>query len=170
MTDINDALRRASREQYGANYDSHLLEQYKLYLEMADRISQRRQLANNFFLSVHTALLALLGLIIEKGNPPYSLALVLLISLPALILIFCWYRLIRSYRDLNTAKFKVVHSMEALLPIAPYDAEWKAIGEGKDKRLYLPFTHIETWIPWIFAIIHLLFASWVIYLWYTDCF
>ena len=42
MTDINDALRRASREQYGANYDSHLLEQYKLYLEMADRISQRR--------------------------------------------------------------------------------------------------------------------------------
>jgi hypothetical protein len=27
----------------------HLLEQYKLYLEMADRISSRRQSANSFF-------------------------------------------------------------------------------------------------------------------------
>ena len=28
------------RDQYGDNYRAHLLEQYKLYVEMADRISQ----------------------------------------------------------------------------------------------------------------------------------
>ena len=39
----------------------HLLEQYKLYLEMADRISSRRQSANSFFLSLNTALVALVG-------------------------------------------------------------------------------------------------------------
>src|SRR3989442_10768421 len=37
------------------------LEQYKLYVEMADRISARRQTANEFFLSVNTAIVALLG-------------------------------------------------------------------------------------------------------------
>jgi hypothetical protein len=39
----------------------HLLEQYKLYIEMADRISSRRQSANSFFLSLNTTLVALGG-------------------------------------------------------------------------------------------------------------
>ncbi len=30
------------KERYGEHYQSHLLEQYKLYVEMADRISARR--------------------------------------------------------------------------------------------------------------------------------
>jgi hypothetical protein len=169
MNDIHIALHKAPSEHYGVNYQSHLLEQYKLCVEMADRVSQRRQSANNFFLSVHTGLLALLGIIIERGQPPFSLGLVLLISVPALVLVFCWYRLIRSYRDLNTGKFKVIHAMEEQLPTAPFEAEWKAVGEGKDRKLYLPFTHIECLTPWIFAVIHFLFAAWVIYLLLTDC-
>ena len=31
------------------NNNGHFLEQYKLYVEMADRISNRRQTANSFF-------------------------------------------------------------------------------------------------------------------------
>ena len=34
---IDETLRSASPEQYGGNYGEHLLEQYKLYVEMADR-------------------------------------------------------------------------------------------------------------------------------------
>jgi hypothetical protein len=34
-----------------------VLEQYKLYVEMADRLSARRALANTFFLTVNTAVL-----------------------------------------------------------------------------------------------------------------
>lgn len=161
-------LLRVPADTYGDSYQAHLLEQYKLYLEMADRISQRRQSANSFFLSIHTGLLALLGIIIEKGTPPYSLALVLLISVPALVLVFCWYRLVRSYKDINTAKFRVVHEMESHLPTAPYDAEWKAVGEGKDKKLYLPFTLIEVWIPWLFAAIHMAFMIWLAFTWWLH--
>lgn len=161
-------LVRKPADKYGDCYQTHLLEQYKLYLEMADRISQRRQSANSFFLSVHTGLLALLGIIIDKGEPSNSLGLVLLISVPALVLVYCWYRLIRSYKDINTAKFKVVHEMESHLPAAPYDAEWKAVGEGKDKNLYLPFTHIEIRIPWLFAAIHVAFMIWVAFTWWLH--
>ena len=36
-----------------------------------------------------------------------------LISMAGMTLSYMWYRLIRSYKDLNGAKFKVVHEIEA---------------------------------------------------------
>lgn len=141
-----------SQDEYGETYKSHLLEQYKLYVEMADRISSRRQSANSFFLSVNTAIIALVGYV-NFGSKTAS-EFYWLISLSGIILCFMWYRLIRSYRDLNSAKFKVIHEMEALLPVSPYDMEWEKVGEGKNSKLYLPFTHIEIFIPWVFLSIH----------------
>lgn len=44
----------------------------------------------------------------------------------------------------------MIHKIEKYLPLRPYDAEWKAVGEGKNKDLYLPFTHLETYVPWAF--------------------
>ncbi len=38
-----------------------LLEQYKLYVEMADRISARRGLTNSYFLTLNTGIVALVG-------------------------------------------------------------------------------------------------------------
>ena len=46
---------------YPPEYYSHALEQYKLSVEMADRVSQRRQSANVFFLTVSSSLIAFLG-------------------------------------------------------------------------------------------------------------
>src|SRR5262245_9792406 len=46
-------------------FQNHLLEQYKLYVEMADRISQRRGTANTFFLTVNTAIIGALGTFIK---------------------------------------------------------------------------------------------------------
>ncbi len=129
----------------------HRLEQYKLYLEMADRISSRRQSANSYFLTLNTALLSLVGyLSLGEGKPKWYW----LIAVVGMILSYMWYRLIRSYKDLNTAKFKVIHEIETKLPIAPYDAEWEAVGRGKAPKLYLPFTHVEKVVPWIFGVLH----------------
>jgi hypothetical protein len=44
--------------------------------------------------------------------------------------------------------------MEQKLPFSPYDIEWDKAGRGKDPKLYLPFTHIEMLIPWVFLVIH----------------
>jgi len=57
---------------------------------------------------------------------------------------------------LNSGKFKVIHEIEKRLPLSPYDAEWEAIGRGKDSKLYLPFTRVETTVPWVFLVLHLL--------------
>lgn len=139
-------------EEYGRDYKSHLLEQYKLFVEMADRISARRQSANSFFLSVNTAIIALVGYT-SFGNQTDD-SYYWLVSLAGMALCFMWYRLIRSYKDLNTAKFAVIHQMEAELPVSPYDSEWDKLERGNNSKVYLPFTHIELYIPWVFFVIH----------------
>jgi len=136
-----------------ADLQNHLLEQYKAYLESAENISSRRQTANSFFVTINTALIALISYI-HLGNTNTT-SYYWLVALAGIAISFMWYRLIRSYRDLNSAKFQVLHQIEKRLPISPFDAEWEAGGRGKDSSLYLPFTHIEVGIPWVFLFLHL---------------
>lgn len=137
-----------SREKHQA----HLFEQYKLYVEMADRISSRRQTANSYFLSINAALLGFVGYVGTKDTGGY----LWLVAPAGIALSYLWYRLICSYRDLNAAKFKVIHEIERRLPVSPYDAEWEAMGRGNNPKLYKPFTHIETGVPWVFVVLHVL--------------
>jgi len=55
---------------------------------------------------------------------------------------------------LNTGKFKVLHKIESKLPLAIYEYEWEVLEEGKNKKVYYPFSHIELLIPWLFGIIY----------------
>ena len=71
-----------------------------------------------------------------------------------MMLSFLWYRIVSSYKQMNSGKFKVIHAIEAMLPICPYEAEWEALGRGKNPELYRPFTHIEMFVPWVFFSLH----------------
>ena len=146
---IREKLAVKDKASYGENYDTHYLEIYKLYVQMADNISDRRQSANSFFLAVNTAII---GIVAYVGGTSGDLNWA--VSLAGLILCYAWYRLVRSYKDLNSGKFKVVHEIERELPLSPYDAEWEVLGRGKDSSLYLPFTRIELWVPRVFAALH----------------
>lgn len=145
-----------TKESYGGDYEKHLFEQYQLYVEGAEKISDRRQNANNYFITINTALITLLGLsfqvsFLENLNWVRSL----LAGVGMVICIIFWY-LLRSYKQLNTGKFKVIHKIEQNLPLALYDYEWKILGEGKDKKIYYPFSHVELLIPWVFGIIYVI--------------
>ncbi|WP_084318880.1 RipA family octameric membrane protein [Deferrisoma camini] len=152
---LEETLFRVKKAEYGANYESHYIEQYKLYVEMADRISSRRQSANSFFLSVNTAVVALIGYVQLGGAVDTSNKFYWLVSIAGMALCYTWYRLIRSYKDLNSGKFKVIHVMEKNLPIAPYDAEWESLERGKNPKIYHPFTRVEMVVPWVFFALHL---------------
>lgn len=132
-----------------------ILDQYKLYVEMADRVSQRRGLTNTFFLTINTAVFTLIGVFLNNkstGQPWW-----LLIPLIALLgQCFAWYYIVRSYRQLNTAKYQVIGALEERLPASPcWGAEWEALGKGKDPKKYWPLSHIEQWIPILFAAVYL---------------
>ena len=56
------ALLSVAGADYGDRYREHLFQQYKLYVDSADRISQRRSSTNNFLLTVNASLVTLYGL------------------------------------------------------------------------------------------------------------
>lgn len=91
-----------------------------------------------------------------KDRPATSPWLLVLPLLALLIQCVAWFFLVHSYRQLNSAKYIVVGALEERLPASPYwKAEWRALGEGKDKAKYWPMTHLEAWIPAIFAAAYL---------------
>jgi hypothetical protein len=156
---MNKKLLNKSKQKYGENYYSHYFDQYKIYVESAEKISDRRQNANNFFLTINTVLISIFGLSFQiKTLENIGWVKILLALLGLIICIIFWF-LLRAYKQLNSGKFKVIHEIEQALPLSIYDYEWKILGEGKNKKIYYPFSHIELFIPWIFGLIYLILGT-----------
>lgn len=155
IEDIQKNLFVSESTKYGDKYIEHLLEQYKVYLNSVEKVSDRRQKANEFFLALNTALVTLLGYVITKNTSGINL-IIILASIAGVSVCYLWYRIIMSYKGLNTGKLKVVHAIEARLPLSLYDTEWEILGRGENKKLYWPFTHIEIKVPWVFIFIYIL--------------
>jgi len=140
-------------ENYGGDYHNNLLAQYLKCIDMADKISERRNTANIFCLSLNTGLISALGITNLFSNTMSDLILVV-IAIAAVVFCICWYCLIQSYSNLNTAKFKVIHELERFLPTRPYFAEWECVDRGKTGKLYIPLTHIERYVPFAFILLY----------------
>ena len=153
-SDDKRPLLRAGRDDYGEKYRDHLLEQYKLYVESADRVSERRASANNYLLTVNAFLITLYGLAGSFGG---NRAWQVVVPVAGVLVCITWLVLIRSYRNLNTAKFKVVHELEEQLPAAMFDREWEHAQRGVGTT-YKPLTHIEQYIPFAFAFLYIVLA------------
>jgi hypothetical protein len=145
-----------NEKDYGDDYKNHLFEQYKLYVDSIEKTSDRRQHANNYFITINTALISLIGLSFQVKIFENVAWIKFVLALVGIIICFIFWYLIRSYRQLNTGKFAVIHKIEENLPLALYKYEWEILGEGKDKNKYYPFSHIEQIIPWVFGAIYAL--------------
>jgi hypothetical protein len=153
--------------KYGDKFKDHLIEEYKLYVQMADNVSARRSQANQFYISVLSILLAAvaLGPRVVGTRLPLGLqkAAYPALTLLGVALSVFWYSTIRSYRQLNSGKFKIVHEMESLLPFECYRKEWDILGKGADHWLYLPITHVETWVPALLLVLFLVVLGFSIF-------
>ncbi|MFY1683313.1 RipA family octameric membrane protein [Micromonospora sp.] len=140
----------------GEKYQAAILEQYRICVEMADRVSARRSVANTFFLTANTAVFTAVNVAWSLSSQ--SSRWVLLLPLVVLIVqCVAWFWMLRSYRQLSSAKFRVVGAMEERLPASPYwRAEWKGLGSGLDRSLYWPMAQLEQWVPSTFALAYLL--------------
>ncbi|HEY7950428.1 MAG TPA: hypothetical protein VID51_06280 [Solirubrobacterales bacterium] len=140
-----------------AELPGNYFELYKLAVEMADRISARRGIANSFFLTVNTGIVGVLG---SQDVRWY---------LPAAGIVFAvtWWGLLKSYRDLNAAKFEIILAMEERLPVRVYGDEWDRLRRGPARfgfrrdalrtwlGQYRELGQIERIVPWVFTAIYL---------------
>jgi hypothetical protein len=135
-----------------APYLSMLFEQYKLCVETADRVSARRGAANTFFLSLNSAIAT--AMVAGLGPRPGKVSVWLLLAGLLILIGQCaaWYLMVRSYRQLNTAKWAVIGAFENRLPAYAYSrAEWAELGSGEDWRRYMPLTRLEQGVPPLFV-------------------
>lgn len=152
------------RQSYGENYQSHLLEQYKLYIEMADRISSRRVQMNRFYISLLSGLIAIISVFVNTDFFPKlqgtKLQYITLFLLGLLALIFCWvwHSNIHSYKQLNSAKFKVISEIEKHMPLSIYKIEWEILKKDREYKVYMEQTLVEKYVPFLLAIPYLILS------------
>jgi len=133
------------RETYGERFQEHFLEQYKLYVDSAQKVSEKRISMGNYLLTVSSSLLTVFGI---ASTLHVAGMWLVIIPIAGVLVSLTWFSLIVSYKNLNTAKFKVIHELGNYLPAALFRSEWHACEQGKGKA-YKPITHLERWIPYL---------------------
>ncbi|MFP3397661.1 hypothetical protein SB749_15125 [Brevibacterium sp. SIMBA_078] len=137
------------------------MEQYKLAVEMADRVSARRGIANAYFLTVNTTLVAVLGL-----RPAGEQAAWLSVAVcgAGVVVAACWWFLLRNYRRLNEVKFIVINRIEdEHLPVKVFKDEWAMLGgddppPGRAGRIRAGLEQlggVERIVPVVFGLLYL---------------
>lgn len=150
------AIRDAPAAVAAAESESTYFELYRLAVEMADRISARRGVANSFFLTANTFVVAILGAADIRWYLPAA----------GIVFSVTWWALLKSYRDLNSAKFEIILAMEERLPFRVYGDEWNRLRK-EPARLTLHRDAMRSWlvqyrelgrieriVPWVFVLLY----------------
>jgi hypothetical protein len=133
----------------------HYLEQYRIYLHIFNSTNDRLSKSNDFFLGLNTAIIGVLGYLETKGTSNNNSVIYIFAPFVGIAICYCWHKIINSYRQLNRAKFKVIHQIETKLPISLFETEWEILGKGKDSSKYFPLSKTERKIPIIFIILYI---------------
>jgi len=135
-----------------------VMELYKLAVEMADRISARRGVANSFFVALQSAILSALGFLSGRTADTWVLVAV---CVSGAVTSATWFVLLRSYRTLNRAKFAVITRLERELSHQIFADEWDALRSDPIKHWrprYAELGTVERVVPVVFFLINVALA------------
>ena len=155
----------------GPSDTSTVLDIYKLAVEMADRTSGRRQATNTFFVSIHSAIAALVGVLGTVHKPQgsnFDKTSLIALAVVGLVLSATWWTLLRYYRRLNRPKFIVINNIETQLPVKLYTDEWaelhptpvdgQELSWWKKNAAHREASLVEQLVPFVFAVIYIVLA------------
>ena len=121
MVNTNRSRRRRHRGELA------YIEQYKLFVQSAENVSDRRVSINRYQTSLNLGVVALHGL--APSIIPHPL-LPFLIAGAGIAMTTNWFLTLQSFRQTNRAKFIIIHSMERELPREIFREERKLVREG----------------------------------------
>ena len=134
------------------NEKQELLEIYKLHAELADSVSKQRATANRFYILVLSGLAVLFSTFLQRKNGVPLGWLMIGFGAFGMLLAAAWYIVIRSFRQLNTGKFKVLHELEDKLAYPFFKREWDLLAKETGRKTYWELTAVETLVPVIFGL------------------
>ena len=131
-----------------------LLEIYRLHADLADKVSQRRESANRLYVSLLVGLGVFVAALLRFGDGDiYEKPILVFAGVIGASLSVSWFIVIRSYKQLNTGKFKALHELEEKLAYPFFKREWELLDEGKNLSRYWKLTNVETGLPLIFFVL-----------------
>ncbi len=126
---------------------NNMLEQYKTYVESADKISDRRINVNTFFITLNSALITVMTIFFN------NISLLFFLSFLGTIFSILWFLNLKNYKHINNCKFNIIQKVEKYLPLNLYKMEWEILTKGKQK--YVPVSKLEMLLPFIFIITYI---------------
>lgn len=156
-------------------------EEFKLYYESTEKVTERRLSANTWNYSICIGIILAIAGIVKwsTGTPPFfyvSLVAVFLLSIMAILFCSLWLGQIEDFKYLNDAKFKVLNDMAPriefdlshpgqITSFAPFQKEWSELDQakaaveiGQRTIVALKSSNIEYFIPQAFRVIFLILS------------
>lgn len=155
-------------------------DEFKLYYESAEKVTDRRLDTNRWNYSICIAILVAIAVLTKWSLTTAHLlwvgfGAVVVLCIMAILFCILWVGQIRDFKKLNNAKFEVLNEMAprlefdgerpgTIVSYRPFEEEWNRLGGklnalnkvGKTKIVALKSSNIEYFIPNAFA---LLFAG-----------
>ena len=132
------------------NNQKELLELYKFHTELADKLSERRESVNRRYAGLLAGVSVLAASIFRFGVGDITPWAIVIIGILGYSLSLSWIFVIRSYRQLNTAKFKILCEMEENLPCRFFQKEKEILNKTPG---YRGLIFAETVPPFIFILL-----------------
>lgn len=139
----------------------HKFDEYKLFVDSTQHLSERRQAATQTYLSVNTAIFAILALLVKeaglKGATLVGVSLPLFLVGIAVCLI--WRKIITQYKELIRWRYDQLMAMELEMPGSHgmYVKEYESLF-GSEKKKF-GFSRLEVWLPRLFLWLYLMYAA-----------
>lgn len=117
--------------------------QWQTCVEMANSVSQRRDVMNNLFITLNLAIIT--GVSLVGGTKT------IMMIVAGLIVCVLWILFINNFKELNAAKFAIINSLEGEMENKPFTDEWEII---KKNKKYIEGTKLEKAFPICFMAVY----------------
>jgi len=132
-------------EDYGESFQEHLLQQYKLFVDTSLDVTSKRLESNKFHLTLNSVVFGFTSYLTTLNE----YLVIVLFCFVGILISAVWLKNIFAYRELNRAKFKVIHELENYLPACLFKCE-----EEHYLDKYHGLTSSEKFYPIIFMILY----------------
>src|SRR5512135_1262225 len=137
--------------------------EYKLFVESTQHLSERRQAATQTYLSVNTAIFAILALLVKEAGLKgwYLVGISFPLFLVGVLACLIWDKIITQYKALIGWRYDQLMAMERGMSgtYQLYVKEWEEFFRPKREQEKFGFSRLEVWLPRLFFALYLMYAT-----------
>ena len=138
-------------------------EEYKFFSDGTQQLADRRQTATEVYLSVNTAIFALIAFLLKDVGVEGRLQALLTLPLFGVGVFAClvWYKLIYGYKRLIGWRFEQLMAIEKTLPDSyqMYSKEQQHFFGSQNGKEKFGFSRLEVWLPQVILALYIVYGG-----------